>query len=144
MGNFDGETNLVDIKFKKINLNSNAIINFGMWDFSGKQDSIRIRTELYQEFQAIAYCFDVSNRGSFSSVENWMKEVKKYGGEKLIPVCLGLKSDLSKSVDNGTINSFCQKNNMTYFEISTKNSGSVKKFFYEFGNALYESLKKKK
>ena len=40
----DGDTNLVDIKFKEIKLNSTAIVNFGMWDFSGKQDSIRIRT----------------------------------------------------------------------------------------------------
>ena len=47
----DGETNLVDIKFKEIKLNPTSIVNFGMWDFSGKQDSIRIRTELYQELQ---------------------------------------------------------------------------------------------
>ncbi len=32
----DGETNLVDIKFKEVKLNNSSIIKFGMWDFSGK------------------------------------------------------------------------------------------------------------
>ena len=57
----DGETNLVDIKFEEIKLNASTIVNFGMWDFSGKQDSKRIRAELYRELQDIAYCFDLGN-----------------------------------------------------------------------------------
>ena len=115
---YEGETNLVDIKFKEVKLNNNCIVDFGMWDFSGKQDSIRIRTELYQEFHAIAYCFDVSNKSSFNNIESsWMKEVEKYGGGKLKPVCLGLKADLNKAVDSGTISNFCKSKKMTYYEI---------------------------
>ena len=141
----DGETNLVDIKFKEIKLNSSSIVNFGMWDFSGKQDSIRIRTELYQELQGIAYCFDLGNKNSFNNIENfWMKEVEKYGGNKLKPVCLGLKSDVTKVVDFGTVNNFCKAHKMNYYEISIKNLESVKRFFYEYGAAMYDSVKGKK
>ena len=141
----DGDTNLVDIKFKEIKLNSSAIVNFGMWDFSGKQDSIRIRTELYQELQVIAYCFDLSNKNSFNNIESfWIKEVEKYGGNKLKPVCLGLKSDLTRVVDFGTVNNFCKAHRMNYFEISIKNFESVKRFFYEFGGLMFDSIKGKK
>ena len=142
---YDGETNLVDIKFKEIPLNNSSIVNFGMWDFSGKQDSIRIRTELYQEFQAIAYCFDISNKNSYNNIESfWMKEVEKYGGSKLKPVCLGLKADLNKAVDFGSVSNFCKSHKMTYYEISIKDVNSVKKFFYEFGGVLYDMVKGKK
>jgi small GTP-binding protein len=142
---YDGETNLVDIKFKEVKLNNNSIVNFGMWDFSGKQDSIRIRTELYQEFQAIAYCFDLSNKTSYNNIESfWMKEVDKYGGSKLKPVCLGLKSDLTKVVDFGTVSNFCKAHKMNYFEISIKDVSSVKRFFYEFGGVLFDLIKGKK
>ena len=142
---YEGETNLVDIKFKEVKLNNSSIVNFGMWDFSGKQDSIRIRTELYQEFQAIAYCFDVSNKTSYNNIESfWMKEVEKYGGNKLKPVCLGLKSDMTKVVDFGTVNNFCKAHKMNYYEISIKNLDSVKRFFFEYGAAMYESVKGKK
>ena len=121
------------------------MLDFGMWDFSGKQDSIRIRTELYQEFQAIAYCFDVSNKTSFNNIESfWMKEVEKYGGSKLKPVCLGLKADLTKTVDFGTVSNMCKAHKMNYFEISIKDYNSVKKFFFEFGGVLFDMVKNKK
>ena len=141
----DNQEVLVDIKFKEIKLNATAIVNFGMWDFSGKQDSIRIRTELYQELQGIAYCFDLGNKTSFNNIENfWMKEVEKYGGSKLKPVCLGLKADMTKVVDFGTVNNFCKAHKMNYYEISIKNLDTVKRFFYEYGAAMYESVKGKK
>ena len=141
---YPGSTNLVDITFKKVKLRETAIINYGMWDFSGKQDSIRIRTELYQELHAIAYCFDLSNKTSFQNLENWIKEVKKYGGERLVPICIGMKSDLNKVVDFNTVQNFCQKNKMTYFETSIKDLSSIKKFFFEFGNVLFDYIKKGK
>ena len=141
---YPGSTNLVDITFKKVKLRETAIINYGMWDFSGKQDSIRIRTELYQEFHSIAYCFDLSNKTSFQNLENWIKEVKKYNGDRLVPICIGMKADLNKNVDMSTIQSFCQKNKMNYFETSIKDLDSVKKFFVEFGNVLFDYIKKGK
>ena len=115
-----------------------------MWDFSGKQDSIRIRTELYQELHAIAYCFDLSNKNSFNNLDNWIKEVKKYGGERLVPICIGMKADLNKVVDFNTVQNFCQKNKMNYFETSIKDLDSIKKFFVEFGNVLFDYIKKGK
>ena len=141
---YPGSTNLVDITFKKVKLRETAIINYGMWDFSGKQDSIRIRTELYQELHSIAYCFDLSNKTSFQNLENWIKEVKKYGGERLVPICIGMKADLNKVVDFNTIQNFCQKNKMNYFETSIKDLSSIKKFFFEFGNVLFDYIKKGK
>ena len=73
-----------------------------------------------------------------------MKEVEKYGENKLKPVCLGLKSDMTKVVDFGTVNNFCKAHKMNYHEISIKNLESVKRFFFEYGAAIYESVKRKK
>ena len=115
-----------------------------MWDFSGKNDSIRIRTELYPEFHAIAYCFDLNNKSSFTNLETWVKEVHKYGGEQLVPICLGLKSDLSKVIDFKQIQDFCSKHKMNYFEISIKDLSAIKGFFVKFGQELYEYVSKKK
>lgn len=137
-------TNLVDIVFKKIKLSETSIINYGMWDFSGKADSLRIRTELYPELFAVAYCFDLSNKTTFQNLEIWIKEVRKYGGDKLFAICLGLKSDKSKVVDFGTIQQFTQKYKMNYFEISIKDISSIKKFFVDFGVVIYDYLKTKK
>lgn len=73
-----------------------------------------------------------------------MKEVKKYETEKMIPICLGLKSDINKSVDLNIIQGFIQKNKMNYFELSIKEPNSIKKFFKDFGYVLNEYFKNKK
>lgn len=115
-----------------------------MWDFSGKSESLRIRTELYPELYSVAYCFDLNNSASFNNLETWVKEIKKYGGERMFPVLLGLKSDLNKVIDMNAIQNFIQKNKMNYFEISIKDSKSVGKFYKEFGTVLYDYFQKKK
>ena len=138
------QTNLIDIVFKRIELNESNILIFAMWDFSGRADSIKIRTELYPELQAIAYCFDLSNKTSFQNLEVWIKEVKKAGGERLIPICLGLKCDKAKVVDLNAIQQFTQKYKMSYLEISVKDISTVKKFYFEFGGVLYDMVKSNK
>ena len=54
--------------------------------------------------QVIDYCFDLSNKNSFNNIESfWLKEVEKFGGNKLKPVCLGLKSDITRVIDFGIV-----------------------------------------
>ena len=60
------------------------------------------------------------------------------------PVCLGLKSDLTRVVDFGSANNFCKAHKMNYFEISIKNNDTVKRFFYEFGGVMFDLVKGKK
>ena len=115
-----------------------------MWDFSGTKDSLRIRTELYPEMQAIAFCFDCSNKQSFTNLENWFKEVKDHGGDKLVSILIGLKSDETRVVDFGTIQSFSKKHKMNFFEVSIKDKNSIKKFFVDFGNVLYDHMPNKR
>lgn len=116
-----------------------------MWDFSGKIDSFKIRTELYQELNAIAFCFDLSNKSTFQNLDNWIKEVKRNSEEgKIIPILLGLKCDKTKVVDFGAIERYCQKYKMNYFEISIKDINTVRKFFVDYGRVLYDNVKTKK
>ena len=49
-----------------------------------------------------------------------MKEVEKYGGSKLKSVYIGVKSDLTKAVDFGTVSNFCKSHKMNCFEIYFK------------------------
>ena len=54
--------------------------------------------------QVIDYCFELSNKNSFNNIESfWLKEVEKFGGNKLKPVYLGLKSDINRVIDFGIV-----------------------------------------
>ncbi len=62
-----------------------------MWDFSGKLLEPKIRSEFYGESHAIVYVFDLNNINTFNNIENWIKECRRNGGEKLTPVLVGNK-----------------------------------------------------
>jgi hypothetical protein len=51
-----------------------------------------------------------------------MKEVKKNGGDKLVPCLIGNKIDLPKEVPQSSIDSFIAKYKMSYFDVSSKTS----------------------
>ena len=104
----------------------------------------KIRSEFYSENHAIVYCFDLNNSQSFNNLENWFKECKQNGGEKLLPVLLGVKSDLKKEVTSDNINSITTKYKIQYFEVTSKFVDSVSKFYEDFANAIFEGLSKDK
>jgi len=132
----------VDICFKKIKIKENtAVINFALWDLSGKDDFTKIRTEFYGELHGIIYVFDLSKQTSFSNIESiWMKECKKNNGDKLIACLVGNKSDLNKEVSSSTIDAFLGKCKLNYFEVSAKTNENVKKTFIDYGTQVYETL----
>ena len=88
---------------------------------------MKIRTEFYGELFGVIYVFDLSKTSSFSNIESsWIKEVKKNGGDKLIPCLIGNKSDLGKEVPQSSIDTFVGKFKMNYFELSAKTSKFIR------------------
>jgi GTPase SAR1 family protein len=114
------------------------IFKLNIWDFSGKLSEPKVRSEFYAELHAVVYMFDLSNILTFNSLESWIREAKRNGGEKLIPVLLGGKSDLKKEVTSGMIEDFLNKYKFNYYEVNVKDMSIVKKFFHEFSNNAYE------
>jgi len=116
-----------------------------MWDFSGKPEYAKIRYEFYQELHGIVYVFDVNNNDSFNNLENWLKESKKNGGDKLISALVANKTDLSREVQLSNVENWLSKNKMTLYEVSSKQGGDpVNKFFLEFGGYVLDNLPKDK
>ncbi len=109
-----------------------------IWDFSGIIAQPKIRSEFYAELHAIIYVFDLNNSVTFNNLENWIRECKRSQGEKLIPVLLGNKSDLKKEVNQSMIEALTEKYKLNYYEVSIKDLKSIKKFFVNFSNNVYE------
>ncbi len=108
-----------------------------MWDFSGKQNEPKIRTEFYSELQLILYIFDLSSLSTFNSIEKfWMRECKRNSGDRLIHILVGNKTDLNREVSNDLINDFIEKYKIKYFELSSRDISKVKKIFSEIANII--------
>lgn len=67
-------------------------------------------------------------------MENWLEECKRNGGNKLIPVLVGNKSDLKNEVSRSMIEGFIEKYKYNYYELSNKDLDSIYKFFSDFAS----------
>ena len=49
-----------------------------LWDLSGNSEYFDVRNELYNGTDAIFLVYDVTNTSSFESLDQWIREVKRY------------------------------------------------------------------
>ena len=67
---------------------------FNLFDMSGDPNYLEVRNEFYKESSALIIIFDVSRRQTFDSLEMWLRELSKHGGENLPIFIVGNKIDL--------------------------------------------------
>lgn len=54
-----------------------------IWDLSGHPEFFEVRNEFYKEGDALVLFYDVTSRRSFESLDMWLREANKFGGEAL-------------------------------------------------------------
>jgi len=134
----------VDIFFKRLKINQNTVMNLNLWDFSGRREYAKIRQEFYCELHGIIYVFSLNDSSSLNNIENWLRETKKYLGDKLYGILVGTKSDLTRDVTQNDIDSICSKYKLGYYEVSAYTGINVEKMFEDYSVNLFDILPKEK
>ena len=108
-------------------------IKLQVMDTAGQEKYRSMIPSYFKGVDGIFLVFDLSQRSSFDSLDNWIKIIGNYFN--ITPnnlILLGNKSDLSeiRAVDKEEIDTFKDKNkNIEYREISTKNKEEVDSVF---------------
>ena len=108
-------------------------IKLQVMDTAGQEKYRSMIPSYFKGVDGIFLVFDLSQRSSFDSLDNWIKIIGNYFN--ITPnnlILLGNKSDLSeiRAVDKEEIDTFKDKNkNIEYREISTKNKEEVDNVF---------------
>ncbi len=78
---------------KKINIDEKEYKLF-LWDTMG-QESLRYLTKLFfNNAKIVIFVYDISVRGSFDSLPDWVKDVKERVGDNIVKGVVANKSDL--------------------------------------------------
>jgi len=90
-----------DFSFKKIELPRDSI-NTSIWDLAGQSETFaNIHPQYYKGSAGALVVFDVSNRETFESVDDWIEKYQSLTGETKNPVLIvGNKIDLVKDGSN--------------------------------------------
>lgn len=74
------ETTLGASYFEKVHeYAGNQAVKFQFWDTAGQEKYKAIAKIYYKDAKAAIVVYDVSNRESFDSLQNWIKELRTHG-----------------------------------------------------------------
>ena len=66
-------------------------------DTAGLERFKTITSSYYKVAHGIILVYDITDRESFSGIQNWMAEVEKYANDNVTRILVGNKSDLESS-----------------------------------------------
>jgi len=80
---------------KKINLDGRRL-TLAIWDTAGQERFHALGPIYYRESHSAILVYDITNQDSFVKVKNWVKELKRILGDKVVLAIVGNKTDLEK------------------------------------------------
>ena len=89
--------------------------------------------------------FDVSDKGSFQSIQTWLSEIQKNADSHVNKVLIGNKCDVqdsARAVTRGEGEALAEQNGMMYFETSAKKGLGVNEAFESIARQVVERLGK--
>jgi len=114
------------------------ILNFMIWDLAGQKFFQRVRKAYYRGANAAFIAYDITDRDTFESVENWLKDIRDVLPE--IPIILlGNKIDLdgSRMVSTKEGIKLASRLKCYFLESSAKSGENVRDAFNMIGIGLF-------
>jgi small GTP-binding protein len=86
----------VDFKMKTIDVKGKRI-KMQIWDTAGQERFYTITSTYYRGAMGVMLVYDVTNKRSFDSVANWMRNIDENAKDDVIKMLLGNKCDMEGS-----------------------------------------------
>jgi Ras-related protein Rab-1A len=83
----------VDFKIRTLE-QGDKTIKLQIWDTAGQERFKTITSSYYKGAHGIILVYDITDKGSFKDIENWLSEVGKYANENVVKILVGNKVDL--------------------------------------------------
>ena len=140
--NFFPETHMatigVEYKTKNIETSKYKVI-LHIWDTAGQERFKSITKSFFNNTNGIVFVYDITNKGSFDGVKNWIKDAEPYG--KFESILCGNKIDLEKKRDVkiDTLKEFGLKKKIDVFETGAKTGVKINEAFEKLVDLIIKS-----
>ena len=128
-----------DFHMKTIMINE-KMIKIQIWDTAGMEKYQSITKSYYRGAQACLIVFDITNRESFESIDNWIENFNKFSNPNIqkIILLIGNKCDLGidRKISYEEAENYSRVNNLLYYETSAKDDINIHEVFHFLGSQL--------
>ena len=120
----------VDFKMKKREIDG-KIIKVQIWDTAGHERFRTITYGYYRGANAIIIVFDLSDKKSFISITEWLKQIEKHANENVFKFLVGNKSDLvdKRQITYEEAKQYADEHDLPYIETSAKEGININELF---------------
>ena len=120
----------VDFKMKKKEIDG-KVIKVQIWDTAGHERFRSITYSYYRGANAIIIVFDLSDKKSFISITEWLKQIEKHAKENVFKFLVGNKSDLvdQRQVSYEEAKQYADDHDLPYIETSAKEGININELF---------------
>ena len=132
-----------DYRSKIITLpKSKKKVKLQIWDTAGQERYNAVNKNLFQKVQGVIIMYDITNRASFENINKWLYLLSQNVSDKA-KILVGSKLDLSEEkriITEEEGQNLADKNNMPFYETSSKTGENVEKIFFTLAQNIYENL----
>ena len=116
-----------------------------IWDTAGQERFRTITTSYFRGAHGILLVFDLTDKGSYQSIQAWLGEIQKNADSQVNKVLIGNKCDVddsARAVSRAEGEALAQQNGMAYFETSARKGQGVNEAFENIARQVVERLSK--
>jgi small GTP-binding protein len=118
-------------------------VRLQVWDTAGQERFRTIAPAYYRRALGVMIVFDLTNRKSFDSVEQWLDSLRDHGDPDVVKVLVGNKLDLAgkRKVSGEEARTLASKHRMVYLEVSAKEGVGVDEVFEKLTGEIAGKVK---
>jgi len=134
-----------DFLSKEINVDGRPV-TLQIWDTAGQERFQGLGTSFYRGADGVCFVFDVTRRKTFEELVAWKKafliQVGHEGNDDFPMIILCNKVDLeNREVTKKEVEQFCNKEGVSFYETSAKESINVDKAFEQIARLILSKTK---
>jgi small GTP-binding protein len=122
----------MDFKQKKLKLKNGQEVRLRIYDTAGQERFKSVAISFIKKAEGVILIYDIGNKATFESLEEWIKNIKESGKENLPIILVGNKCDLppeKRQVELIEGKDKAEEFNLPFFETSCKEGINIKEVF---------------
>ncbi|VDD75863.1 unnamed protein product [Mesocestoides corti] len=119
-------------------------VKIQIWDTAGQERFRSMARSYYHDAVGTLLVYDVTNRASFSAVEQWLGDARQLASPEVVVILVGNKKDLQDTdgqVTHWEASTFAQENNLQFIETSALTGENVDDAFTSCVRVLLAKVK---
>lgn len=133
----------IDFKIKTIELGG-KVIKLQIWDTAGQERFRTITTSYFRGAQGILLVYDVTDRGSFENIKNWVGQIQQHADFNVNKILIGNKCDVEPAdiaVKSEEGKKLADDYGIQFFETSAKHNLKVTDAFQAIAQDVMTRLR---